>query len=507
MHLFLVFLPFHGGDDSLRYCTACKEACPVDAALEQADNSSHMGKMIPLVATVAMLLALAFGIMLFQYIKARSLSTAGESLTLLAQEMTDKIDLMLFDRYGDIEALARSLQSLRVEDMAGHLDSVKSVHPIYSGIAVTDATGRVVASTDRMTVGETRSHTKSFEIIRKQGGLYIDDVQQGDTEDPASITFSMRLVGPEGNFRGIVTTQIPLQPLTRVLEQTAKAFQTQLVSAPIEYQLLSQSGGVLFHSGPASKSIFAARELATPSVLLSASGQSGYVEEQSVTRNAQVLTAYAPTRSNDEFPGLQWTVLARADRSAVLAPIASLAWQMLLAYSLVLLLVGTLVALIVRLRRESVQADQRNAWLAALLRSLGQGVIAVDTHGNVSFMNAMSESVTGWKEPLAQGRRLKEVFALLDESTRQPLQDPIGRVLHERRPVTLGEPALLIGKNGIEKTIRLVGAPIRHPDGTVLGIALIFREVVPGRQALEEQLEEKFDTALDVPDELVPPMA
>jgi PAS domain-containing protein len=506
MHLFLVFLPFHGGDYSLRYCTAFKEAYPVDAALERADNSSHMGKMIPLIATVAMLLALASGIMLFQYIKARSLSTAGETLTLLAQEMTDKIDLMVFDRYGDIEALARSLQSLRVEDMAGHLDTLKAAHPIYSAIAVTDATGHIVVATEREEVGEDRGHTKSFETIRKRGGLYIDDVQHG-AEGSTAITFSMRLVSPEGNFRGIVTTQVPVQPLTKVLEQTAKAFQTQLLPASIEYQLLSQSGEVLFNSGPASKSIFDARELATPSVLLSASGQSGYVEEQSVTRNAQVLTAYARTRSNDESPGLQWTVLARADRSAVLAPIADLAWQMLLAYSLLLILVGALVALIAHLRREGLKADLRSAWLTGLLRSLGQGVIAVDINGNVSFMNAMAESATGWKESLAHGRRLKEVFALLDGSTRQPLQDPIGRVLHERRAVTLGGPALLIAKDGIEKTIFPVGAPIRHHDGTMLGIALIFREVIPGRQALEEQREEKIESLLDVPDELVPPVA
>ncbi len=455
-----------------------------------------MGKMIPLVMTVAMLLALAFGVMLFQHIKGRYLSTAGESLQLLAQEMTDKVDLMVFDRYGDIQVLARLLQSLRIEDMAGLLDSVKSVDPLYSGIAVTDATGRVVAATDQTIVGEDRGHTKSFEAIRKRGGIYVDDVQHERAEGAATIDFSTRLVGPEGNFRGIVTMQIPLQPLTKVLERTAKAFQRQLVLGPIEYQLLAQSGEVLFYSGPPSKNRINARELGVPSVLLSASGQSGYVEEQSVSRHAQVLTAYARTRSHDEFPTHQWTILARADRSVVLAPLSTLAWQMALTGAIVLVSAGILLTAMARLRRESVKADERNDWLAALLRSLGQGVIAVDTNGSVSFMNAMAESSTGWKGSQAKGRRLKEIFSLLDESTRQPLQDPIGRVLHEGRAIMLGGPALLIAKNGMEKTILHVGAPIRHTDGTVLGIALIFREVVTGRQALEEQPEEKVESLL-----------
>ena len=441
-----------------------------------------MGKKIPLVLTVAMLLALAFGVILFQYIKGRYLSTAGESLTLLAREMTDKADLMVFDHYGDIQALARLLQSLRIEDMAALLDSVKSVHPLYSEIAVTDATGRVVVATDRALVGEDRGHTKSFETIRKHGGIYVDDVQRRRDDAPVTIAFSARIPGSEGDFRGIVTTQIPLQPLTEVLERTAKAFQTQLLSGPIEYQLLAQSGEVLFYSGPASKSRVTATTLAIPSILLSASGQSGYVEEQSVSRHAEVLTAYARTRSYDEFPALQWTILARADRSVILAPIAALPWQLALTGAIVLVLTGILLFAIARLQRKSAKADERNDWLAALLRSVGQGVIAVDMNGSVSFMNAMAESSTGWKESQAQGRRLKEIFSLLDESTRQPLQDPIGRVLHEGRAVTLGGPALLIAKNGIEKTILHVGAPVRHPDGTILGIALIFREVVPGGQ-------------------------
>jgi hypothetical protein len=117
----------------------------------------------------------------------------------------------------------------------------------------------------------------------------------------------------------------------------------------------------------------------------------------------------------------------------------------------------------------------------------------------------MAESSTGWKESQAKGRRLKDIFSLLDESTRQPLQDPIGRVLHEGRTVTPGGPALLIGKNGIERTIVHVGAPIRHADGAVVGVALIFREVGPGRRALEEQPEEKVESHLDKREELMNP--
>ena len=97
----------------------------------------------------------------------------------------------------------------------------------------------------------------------------------------------------------------------------------------------------------------------------------------------------------------------------------------------------------------------------------------------------------------AKGRRLKEVFALVDESTRQPLHDPISRVLHEGRAITLGGRALLIARDGTEKAILQVGAPIRNLDGHVLGIALVFREVPCLRAAPEEAPEQRLEDLLD----------
>ena len=75
-------------------------------------------------------------------------------------------------------------------------------------------------------------------------------------------------------------------------------------------------------------------------------------------------------------------------------------------------------------------------------------------------------------------------------------QDPIGRVLHEGRAITLGGRALLIATDGTEKALLQVGAPIRNPDGKVLGIGLVFREVPSSRPAPEEAREERFKDLL-----------
>ena len=65
------------------------------------------------------------------------------------------------------------------------------------------------------------------------------------------------------------------------------------------------------------------------------------------------------------------------------------------------------------------QADTRlkesAQWFATTLRAIGDGVITTDSHGSVTFMNPVAESLTGWNEADALGKSLAEVFHTIDE--------------------------------------------------------------------------------------------
>lgn len=58
------------------------------------------------------------------------------------------------------------------------------------------------------------------------------------------------------------------------------------------------------------------------------------------------------------------------------------------------------------------------------LRSIGDAVIATDTEGRVSFLNQVAERLTGWEEAAAKSRPLEDVFRIVNEATRQPVQNP-----------------------------------------------------------------------------------
>lgn len=110
------------------------------------------------------------------------------------------------------------------------------------------------------------------------------------------------------------------------------------------------------------------------------------------------------------------------------------------------------------------------------LRSIGDGVIVVDTGGSITLLNPVAEFLTGWKEADALGRQLSEVFVIINESSRQPVENPVETVLRGGGVVALSNRTLLIAKDGSETPIADSGAPIRTAKGELMGVVLAFRD-------------------------------
>ncbi len=66
---------------------------------------------------------------------------------------------------------------------------------------------------------------------------------------------------------------------------------------------------------------------------------------------------------------------------------------------------------------------------ATTLSSIGDAVIATDVQARITFMNPVAETLTGWPQHEAMGRPLPEVFRIINEETRQTVEDPAGKVL------------------------------------------------------------------------------
>jgi PAS domain S-box-containing protein len=95
----------------------------------------------------------------------------------------------------------------------------------------------------------------------------------------------------------------------------------------------------------------------------------------------------------------------------------------------------------------------------------------------VTFMNRVAESLTGWTQDEALGRSLPDIFQILNEESRQPVENPALRTLSAGATVRLANHTILIAKDGTDCPIDDSAAPIRNEQGEVVGTVLIFRDI------------------------------
>jgi PAS domain S-box-containing protein len=143
------------------------------------------------------------------------------------------------------------------------------------------------------------------------------------------------------------------------------------------------------------------------------------------------------------------------------------------------------------------RSEQR---LATTLQSIGDAVISTDAQGGVVQMNATAEQLTGWRTPDASGQPLASVFRVFDAHTREPVVDPVRRVIDGGAIVGHGaDVAVLQSRDGREYQIAASAAPIRSPGGEVTGVVLVFSDVTE-RYRIQEALranEERLRLLLD----------
>jgi PAS domain S-box len=130
---------------------------------------------------------------------------------------------------------------------------------------------------------------------------------------------------------------------------------------------------------------------------------------------------------------------------------------------------------------------EQREWLQVTLNSIGDAVIATDIHGRINFINPVAETITGWKMAEAAGRPLGEVFQIISEQTREPVESPFALVEREGIIVGLANHTLLLARDGAEIPIEDSGAPIKDANGKMIGVIVVFHDVSERRRAEQER--------------------
>jgi PAS domain S-box-containing protein len=144
--------------------------------------------------------------------------------------------------------------------------------------------------------------------------------------------------------------------------------------------------------------------------------------------------------------------------------------------------------------------EQPGFWRVAFA-SIGDAVILTDEAGLVTYMNPVAEQLCARSMAEAVGKPLREVFDIVNEQTRQPVENPVERVLREGVVVGLANHTILLRPGRNDVPIDDSAAPIKDEQGRIIGVVLVFRDVREKREA--DLLRERLAAIVESSDDII----
>lgn len=133
--------------------------------------------------------------------------------------------------------------------------------------------------------------------------------------------------------------------------------------------------------------------------------------------------------------------------------------------------------------REALSRERERARVT--LESIGDAVISTDDKGQVTYLNAVAEELTGWSREAACGQAFSRVFHVVDSDSGKAINNPAERAMDSLEIVEIPENCLLLRPDGSELAVEDSAAPILDANGELTGAVIIFRDQKQSREATE----------------------
>ena len=239
------------------------------------------------------------------------IQSSGHSLVQAATDAASKLDMMILERYRDIQLLSITsmAQSQNPETLTQYLREMAQAHPAYQWIGVTDSRGRIIATTDTAKTFLDRSQSHWFQLARTITGARILDAQvSNESGGTSAITVIAPLHSPDGRFLGAIAAVVGIPSLMHILDDTMHVLKNieWTEESHIEYQLLNEKGDLLADSTLREEGSLNLKQLGLPSATLVGTHARGFVEETHLRRGASIITAYAQVPIAHADPALRW---------------------------------------------------------------------------------------------------------------------------------------------------------------------------------------------------------
>ncbi|WP_342151606.1 sensor histidine kinase [Methylorubrum sp. SB2] len=282
--------------------------------------------------TLGLVSTLALALLVHAQATARLEVEVGAQLDELTSHMARTLDQGMFERWRDVQVVA-TLDTLRAPDAPlaakrAVLERLQTTYPAYSILLLTDAAGRIVATSNGLIEGADVSARDYFLAGRE--GAFVGDVHdarllakvlpQAGSEPLRLVDLAAPVRAPDGTLAGVVAAHLDWA----WAREGVAAFERSLTRqrAGTEILLLSRDGLVL-HGPPDLLKRTLPPETLAGARRLGTDGAGPRIGPWPDGASA-VLFATEPTRGFRDYPGLGWTVVARVDAARALAPVREL---------------------------------------------------------------------------------------------------------------------------------------------------------------------------------------
>lgn len=342
---------------------------------------------------LSILLTVILTVVMERNASAKVRSSVGLNLAELANQTSNRLDRAMFERYREVELLARRLAG--EHDMAlvqGEFDAMQISYPFYAWIGLADLNGKVLASTRGLLKGEDVSKRPWFSNAQRgqhlgdpHEALLLSRLLDNPYKEPVrflDIAFALR--DAQGHATGVLGAHLSWQ-WARELRQAI--FVAMDRSRTVEPLIVSTGGTVLL--GPAA---LEGDRLELASFAAAATGQSGYRIERWPDGRTYVV-GYSKSKGYRASPGLGWIVLVRQDLAEADQPVKQLQLQLLLWGIGMALLVSVVGWQMARLITKPVRTLAR----AAQALEAGQAASVVPSHAyrEVQMLGEALNSLVG----------------------------------------------------------------------------------------------------------------
>lgn len=199
-------------------------------------------------------------------------------------------------------------------------------------------------------------------------------------------------------------------------------------------------------------------------------------------RGESVLSYFTPLKRTN------WYMVAKVDKSEIFSELYFRAGIITAFVIILIITTSTGLFWIYHFKQRNIY---RTLWEAEeeykiTLYSIGDAVITTDKKGRIKHLNPVAEELTGWREKDAKEKELELIFKIINEETREKVENPVKKVFREGLVVGLANHTLLISKDGREYPIADNGAPIKNEKGELVGVVLVFRDQTEERKSRNE---------------------